>query len=90
MMRFFRKKSSGDFARDRLKLLLVADRANCSPDIMEMIETDMVRVISKYVEIDTEGFDLQILQTKTEDGTCPTLFENIPIRSVKQCNRQTI
>ena len=27
----FKKKNSGDVAKDRLKLLLVSDRANCSP-----------------------------------------------------------
>ena len=35
---FFRKKSSGNVAKDRLKLVLVSDRANCSPDIMEQIQ----------------------------------------------------
>ena len=32
----FKKKNSGDVAKDRLKLLLVSDRANCSPDVMEL------------------------------------------------------
>ena len=31
----FKKKNSGDAAKERLKLLLVSDRANCSPDVME-------------------------------------------------------
>ena len=35
---FTKKKSSSDYAKDRLKLLLVSDRANCSPDIMEQIK----------------------------------------------------
>ena len=48
----FKKKSSGDVAKDRLKLLLVSDRANCSPDIMEAIKNDIIAVISKYMEID--------------------------------------
>ena len=30
---FFRKKSSSNVAKDRLKMVLVSDRANCSPDI---------------------------------------------------------
>ncbi len=34
LMDFFKKKTSGDIAKDRLKLVLVSDRANCSPDIM--------------------------------------------------------
>jgi cell division topological specificity factor MinE len=35
---FFRKKSSSNVAKDRLKMVLVSDRANCSPDIMEQIK----------------------------------------------------
>ncbi|MCD8365878.1 MAG: cell division topological specificity factor MinE [Clostridiales bacterium] len=89
-MKLFRKITSGDLARDRLKLLLVADRVNCSPDMLELIKADMVQAISKYIEVDPEGLELQIGQTRTEEGICPALSANIPIRSVKQYNRQTI
>ena len=34
---FFKKKNSADEARDRLKLLLVSDRSNCSPETMEPV-----------------------------------------------------
>ena len=85
LMDLFRKKSSGDVAKDRLKLLLVSDRANCSPDMMEMIKNDMIQVISKYMDIDTEGLDIQITQTESEDknGTVPVIYANIPIRDVR-------
>ena len=81
----FKKKSSGDVAKDRLKLLLVSDRANCSPDIMEAIKNDIIAVISKYMEIDAEGLDIQITQTESEsnNGTVPALFANIPIKDLK-------
>ena len=55
LMDLFKRKSSGDIAKDRLKLVLVSDRANCSPDVMEMIKNDIIQVISKYMEIDAEG-----------------------------------
>ena len=45
LLDLFKKKTSGDIARDRLKLLLVSDRANCSPDVMEMIKNDIIQVI---------------------------------------------
>ncbi len=82
---FFRKKSSGDLAKDRLKLVLVSDRANCSPDLMEQIKNDIIEVLSKYVEIDQKGLDIKIEQTESEgnNGTVPALFANIPIRSMK-------
>lgn len=85
LMDLFRRKSSGDVAKDRLKLLLVSDRANCSPDVMEMIKNDIIQVISKYMEIDSEGLDIQITQTESEgrNGSVPALYANIPIRDMK-------
>ena len=85
LMDLFKKKSSGDIAKDRLKLLLVSDRANCSPEIMEKIKNDIVQVISKYMEIDAEGLDIQITQTESEgnNGNVPALFANIPIKDMR-------
>lgn len=82
---FFKKKSSGNVAKDRLKLVLVSDRANCSPEIMEQIKNDIINVISKYVEIDVEGLDIKITQTESEgnNGTVPALYANIPIKDLK-------
>ena len=84
-MDLFKKKSSGDIAKDRLKLLLVSDRANCSPEIMEKIKNDIIQVISKYMEIDAEGLDIQISQTESEgnNGNVPALFANIPIKDMR-------
>ena len=85
LMDFFRKKSSGDVAKDRLKLLLISDRANCSPEMMELIKNDIIKVISKYMEIDCEGLDIQITQTESEgaNGTVPVLCANIPVLDMK-------
>ncbi len=85
LMDFFKKKSSGSVAKERLKFVLVSDRANCSPEIMEQIKNDIINVLSKYVEIDTDGLDIKITQTESEDdnGTVPALFANIPIKDIK-------
>ena len=86
LFEMFKKKNSGNVAKDRLKLLLVSDRANCSPDVMEKIKNDIIKVISKYMEIDTEGLDIQITQTESENnnGTVPALFANIPIKDLNR------
>lgn len=86
LLDFFKKKSSGSMAKDRLKLLLISDRANCSPEIMEAIKNDIIKVISKYMEIDSEALDIQITQTESEgaNGTVPALCANIPILDLKQ------
>ncbi len=84
LFELFKKKNSGDVAKDRLKLLLVSDRANCSPEMMEQIKNEIIQVISKYMDIDTEGLDIQITQTESEssNGTVPALFANIPIKDI--------
>ena len=81
----FKKKTSSDVAKDRLKLLLVSDRANCTPELMEMIKNDIIMVISKYMVIDADGLDIQITQTDSEgdNGSVPALYANIPIRDIK-------
>ncbi|MCI9531050.1 MAG: cell division topological specificity factor MinE [Lachnospiraceae bacterium] len=85
LLDLFKKKTSGDIAKDRLRLLLVSDRANCSPDVMEMIKNDIIQVISKYMEIDAEGLDIQITQTDLDgnEGNIPALYANIPIKDMK-------
>ena len=83
IMRFFRRKTSKDVAKDRLKLLLISDRANCTPEVMEMIKNDLIKVISKYMEIDVQGVDVEILKTKTEYGKTPALYASIPILNLK-------
>ena len=85
LMDFFRKKSSGQQAVDRLKLVLVSDRSNCSPEIMEQIKNDIIQVISKYVEIDVEGLDIKIEQTESETGniTVQAICANIPVKEIK-------
>ncbi len=81
----FKKKSSSDVAKDRLKLVLVSDRASCSPEILQKIRSDIIEVLSKYAEIDMDGIDINItnVDTETNDGkTVPALYANIPIKKM--------
>ena len=58
-----KRKSSREIAKDRLKILLISDRVNCSPEMMEMIKNDIAQVISKYMKIDTKSMEIQITKT---------------------------
>ena len=81
---FFRKKSSSEVAKDRLKFLLVSDGL-CSPEVMELIKNDIIEVISKRLEIDAQGLEIQLTETETEDnGRAPTICANIPIKSIRR------
>jgi cell division topological specificity factor MinE len=85
---FFRKPPSKDVAKDRLKLVLIHDRANCSTKILEMMKNDIIQVIAKYMEIDKEELDIQISQTPSGDNneSVPTLYANIPIKNMRKVN----
>lgn len=81
---FTKKVSSKDVAKDRLKLVLIHDRANFSTQVLEMLKTDIIRVISNYMEIDEEELDIQITKTEADDNehSLPILYANIPIKSM--------
>ncbi len=86
MKKWFRRKSSCQIAKDRLKILLISDRVNCSPEMMELIKNDIAKVISKYMKIDSDKMEIQI-NTKANKGgrgtkLMPTLYANIPILDV--------
>ena len=81
----FKKKSSSDIAKDRLKFVLVTDRASCSPEIMQRIRSDIIEVLSKYAEIDMDGIDINFTQMDAEDSEgskLPALYANIPIKNM--------
>jgi cell division topological specificity factor len=60
----FKKKKSRDVAKDRLKILLISDRLNCSPELMERIKKDIFEVLSKYMQIDSEKMEIQVSKRK--------------------------
>lgn len=52
-MGFFGRKrnKSGSIAKDRLALLLVADRVSCSAQTMQMLKNDMIKAAAKYLSL---------------------------------------
>lgn len=82
----FKRKKSGEVAKDRLKILLISDRVNCSPEILERIKGDIADVISKYMKIDVETMEIQISKTGMKSintSKTPTLYANIPILDLR-------
>jgi cell division topological specificity factor len=90
LSKLFRKtKNSNQLAKERLKLVLIHDRSNVSPHFLEMLKSDIVKVINNYMEIDEESLDIQFTRVRNEqgEGLVPALVANIPIRNVKECGR---
>jgi len=85
------KKTSSGIAKERLKLVLIHDRAGTSPssNLIEMLKKDIIAVLTRYFEIYEEDFDVEIKRsTDSHLGSHETrLTANIPIRSIKNIGR---
>jgi cell division topological specificity factor len=77
---FGRKKpaapSAGELARERLTLMLVHDRLKLTPDLLNRIKGELLEVISKYVEIDEAGVDVELTHSEHSDK----LVARMPVR----------
>ena len=60
--------------------MLVHDRANLSPQILEALKEDLIEVISKYMEFDVDSIQVNL----DSDESTVALVANIPIREVKR------
>ncbi len=80
-----KKEKSKNVAKERLKLVLVHDRSDLSPKFLDMIKTDIIKVISEYAEIDEEALDIKITKMKKDSSESPVsaLVANIPIIKIK-------
>lgn len=90
LFKFFTKEDnkSKDIAKERLKLVLLHDRANVSPKFLEMIKSDISKVVSNYMEIDDAGFDLRLSRIEQDDDSyASALVANIPIKRMKNAGK---
>lgn len=89
---FSKRKKSSQVAKDRLKLVLIYDRAGTThnDELIEMMKKDIMQVISRYVEIEEQEFEIDLKNVSNEDaGVSSQLVANIPIRRIKQMNRNS-
>lgn len=72
-------ENSKEIAQNRLKLVLMHDRAKLDAVTMEKMRLELIKVISKYVEIDEDALDLNL----DGDGQAVALMVNIPVIRTK-------
>jgi len=75
LLRGPRQPSSRAVAKQRLQLVLVHDRANISPGLLEILKDEIIAVISKHVEIDSAGVQITFTQNRNESK----LVADIPL-----------
>lgn len=88
--KFFGKEesSSKNIAKERLKLVLIHDRANVSPTFLDMIKGDIIKVISDYIEFDIDEMDIRITKVQNDDSDYSSaLVANIPIKKMKKIGK---
>lgn len=80
--RIFNRDSgaSKNIAKERLRLVLVHDRANVSPQLLQALKEDLIKVISNYMVIDEEALEVSLENSENQVA----LIANIPIKSMKR------
>jgi cell division topological specificity factor len=71
--------TSREVAKNRLQLVLVQDRVNMSPQLLQTVKDELIAVISKYVEIDEANMDVTFTQSKRQSR----LTADIPVISAR-------
>ncbi len=71
-----RETSSAKQAKDRLKLVLVHDRTDLTPGVLEQLKDDLIAAISRHIEIDPNAVRIEMSQ----EGREQRLIADIPLR----------
>ena len=60
------KAGSRQIAKERLQFDLVHDRAQISPQLLERLKDEIIAVISRHLEIDSDGVEITLSQSRRE------------------------
>jgi cell division topological specificity factor len=74
-----KKLTPGELAKERLKVVLVQDRIKLSPEMLDLIRTDLTAAISRRLDIDEQNVELTLAREDRWDR----LYANVPIKRQK-------
>ena len=78
------KTNSADEAKERLQLLLIHDRTNLPPGMMDALREELIEVISRHMAVDRDAVRIEILH----EGRSQRLLADIPLKSASPLNRR--
>lgn len=83
VMGFFRRTDAEETAKDtacnRLRVVLMQDRTNLNPQLLEKMRKELIELLSKYVEMDKDALELNFEQ----EGEQMALMLSIPVLRAK-------
>ncbi len=83
LTRLFRKDEpvkSGASARNRLQLVLIQDRAQVCPELLDSLRTELVQLISRYMIIDEQAMHVEL---ERKEGAV-ALAASIPVINIRR------
>lgn len=93
LLKFLKQESSSkSVAKERLTAVLAQDRANCSPELIDVIKVEILKALSAYVDVDSDNQNLsvQISSIECKGKNQSVLVANIPIRSMKRAAKPPV
>lgn len=75
-----RDHASARQAKERLKLVLVHDRTDISPGVLDLLKDDLIAAISRHLEIDPTAVRIEMAQ----DGREQRLIADIPLKPARR------
>ncbi len=74
------KLTSRQIAKDRLQMVLIHDRSDISPGMLEALKDEIIATIGERVEVHREG----VVFTLEQDGRESRLIADIPLSPKKR------
>ncbi len=77
-----KERRSANAAKERLQLVLIHDRTDLSPGLLENLRDELIAVISRHVDVDPSAVRLEM----ASEGREQRLVADIPLRTSRKRN----
>ena len=83
LSKLFKSDKSGNVAKERLQLVLIHDRNDISPEVLNALKIEMIQTIKKYLEIDEGGIEIKL----NKEDRSVALVASIPLLNMHRSMR---
>ncbi len=75
-----KERRSANAAKERLQLVLIHDRTDLSPGLLENLRDELIAVISRHVDVDPSAVRLEM----ASEGREQRLVADIPLKTSRK------